>query len=245
MELKGPRWKGKDSASIASSNPMSGIITRLQSSLLQSKSPAYLCGLDVLLEAGPEETDLLKRSCFGQSIGTAEKDKQLFQLDFEEAFYLCHALRCLEIFGEDKRPMDVKEIWELMKSKKKMFPGFYKAYYHLRRKNWVVRAGALYGSDFVLYHHHPALVHSGYAAIVLTEGNADENARLSVWSNWEAFVRVSGTVAKTLLVITINDNASDAAFPLCLESYTVEERAITRWNPDKHREDQSVAKNGI
>ncbi|KAG8075608.1 hypothetical protein GUJ93_ZPchr0006g40676 [Zizania palustris] len=46
----------------------------------------------------------------------------------------------------------------------------YKAYSHLRLKNWVVRSGLQYGADFVAYSHHPALVHSEFVVVVVAEG---------------------------------------------------------------------------
>ncbi|XP_077235992.1 tRNA-splicing endonuclease subunit Sen2-1-like isoform X2 [Tasmannia lanceolata] len=238
MELTGPRWKRKDSALKALADPMSKIVKELQSSLLQSKTHSFLSGCDVLLEASSEQTDLLNHACFGRPIATTEKDKQWFQLGLEEAFYMHHALKCLTVVGENDRSMNEEEIWESMKSKRKTFPDLYRAYLHLRSKNWVVRPGTpQYGVDFVIYRHHPALVHSEYAVIVLSEGDGDLNDRLRVWSDLQCTLRLCGSVAKTLLVLNINKNGKEATFPSCLEVHSIDERTITRWVPEQCRED--------
>lgn len=234
----GPRWKGKGSKSKALADPMSKIVSELQSSLSQSKSHGVLSGCSVLIEVKEEQTNLLNRACFGRPIITAEKDVQWFEFGLEEAFYLCHSLKCLPIVGDDNHPKTDEELWQYMKSKGERFPEFYKAYSHLRVKNWVVRSGSQYGVDFVAYCHHPALVHSEYAVVVLSEGDA--NGRLRVWSDFQCTIRLCGGVAKTLLVLHVNKSCSDAS-PSCLESYSTEERTITRWSPEQCREDQDQA----
>ncbi|GAV83910.1 tRNA_int_endo domain-containing protein/tRNA_int_endo_N domain-containing protein [Cephalotus follicularis] len=173
-----PRWKGKGSEAKALADPMSKLVAQLQSSLIQTNMCGLLSGCSVLVAVETEHVDLFSRSCFGRPIVTAEKDKHWFQLGMEEAFYLCHFLKCLKIVGEDNCPKDDGELWHYMKSRKATFPAFYKAYSHLRKKNWVVRSGLQYGVDFIDYRHHPSLVHSEYAVLVLLEGDDDTNGRL-------------------------------------------------------------------
>lgn len=240
MELTGPRWKGKGFAE-SLANPMSKIISQLQSSLQKSESCALILGCDVLLEADLEQANLLNRACFGRPIITAENDRQRFQLSLEEAFYLCHYLKCLAILDKDKCKKDDWELWEYMKSKRSAFSNLYKAYSHLRSKNWVVRSGAQYGVDFVVYRHHPSLVHSEYAVLVLCEDGDGGNDRLRVWSDLHCTLRLCGSVAKTLLVLSVDKNGADDR-PSCLEQYNVEERTLKRWIPEHCREDETVVK---
>lgn len=138
----GPRWKGRASEAKALADPMSKIISDLHSSLVQSEAHAVLAGYSVLLAVEAEQTELLNRACFGRPIVTAEKDKQWYQLGMEEGFYLCHSLKCLKIVGEDNSMKNDDELWQYMKAKKETFPLLYKAYSHLRKKNWVVRSGS-------------------------------------------------------------------------------------------------------
>ncbi|KAI5577473.1 hypothetical protein POPTR_009G131500v4 [Populus trichocarpa] len=234
----GPRWKGKGAEAKALADPMSEIVSQLQSSLLQSNACASLSGCSVLLAVETEQTELLTRACFGKPIITAEKEKQWFQLGLEEAFYLCYSLKCLKIAGEDNFVKNDLDLWLYMKLKKEKFPDFYKAYSHLRMKNWVLRPGLQYGVDFVAYQHHPSLVHSEYAVIVLSEG---DTGRLRVWSDFHCTIRLCGSVAKTLLILNVDKNGHGAISPSCLERYSVEECTITRWSPEQSRDDKKAS----
>ncbi|XP_052199230.1 tRNA-splicing endonuclease subunit Sen2-1 [Diospyros lotus] len=236
----GPRWKGKDSEAKALANPMSKTVSQLKSALTEADSHGLLSGYSVLMEAEKEQTDLLNRACFGQPIVTAQKDKQWFRLAMEEAFYLCYNQKCLKIVGEDGCAKNSEESWKYMTSKRETFPDLYKAYSSLRTRNWVVRSGSQYGVDLVAYRHHPALVHSEYAVLVLSGGGGGgANGRLKVWSDLHCTLRLCGSVAKTLLLLHIDRNGAGAGSPSCLESYSVEERTITRWSPEQSREDKS------
>ncbi|KAL3527260.1 hypothetical protein ACH5RR_011916 [Cinchona calisaya] len=237
----GPRWKGKGAETKALADPISEIVSQLQSSLVQSDSRALLTSSCVLLEVDAEQTDLLNRACFGRPVLTAEKDKQWFQLSMEEAFYLYYYLKCIKVIGENNREMNSGELWMYMTSKCENFPIMFKAYSHLRMKNWVVRSGSQYGVDFVAYRHHPSLVHSEYAVVALSDDNGEENGRLIVWSDFHCTLRLCGSVAKTLLVLNIDKCGKKATSPSCLASYNVEERTITRWSPQQCRENHTVA----
>lgn len=80
-----------------------------------------------------------------------------------------------------------------MKNSKPQFVYLYKAYAHLRSKHWVVRAGLQFGADFMAYRHHPALVHSDYAVVVIWEM---QEQRLNTWAEMQAMSRLCGSVAK-------------------------------------------------
>ncbi|XP_047160276.1 tRNA-splicing endonuclease subunit Sen2-1-like [Vigna umbellata] len=237
-----PRWKGKDAKAKkdaeagALKEPMSKIVFELKSSLVQSNTCGFLSDNNVQLAVGAEQLDLLDKACFGRPVRTIEKDKHWFQLSFEEAFYLCYSLKCLKINGSGTGSQNYEELWHYMKSKKETFPCFYKAYSHLRMKNWVVRSGSQYGVDFVIYRHHPSRVHSEYGVLVLSEGeHKDLNGRLRLWSDVHCTTRLVGSVAKILLVLQINEIGNNES-PLCLANYTVEECTITRWSPEQNRE---------
>ncbi|XP_023749209.1 tRNA-splicing endonuclease subunit Sen2-2 [Lactuca sativa] len=254
----GPRWKGKGSEAKALENPMSKTISDLQSSLIKSYSSGILSGYSVLLASNPDQIDLLNQSCFGKPITTIDKDKQWFQLTLEEAFYLSFSLNCIKIVTGDNIIKTNNELWDYMISKRESFPDFFKAYSHLRAKNWVVRSGCQYGVDFVAYRHHPSLVHSEYGVLVFSDRNRNGigdlnrnrnwNDRLRVWSDFQCTLRLSGSVAKTLLILYVkNKNGENGIVKdslCCLENYSVEERTITRWNPERCREDQGNVENG-
>ncbi|PWZ16700.1 putative tRNA-splicing endonuclease subunit Sen2 [Zea mays] len=113
----------------------------------------------------------------------------------------------------------------------------YKAYEHLRLKNWVVKSGLQYGADFVTYRHQPTLVHSEFAVIVASEGKAFSTrcGCMKLWSELLCALRASESVAKTLLFLTISTKCCELGSLDCLEHMVVHEREITRWLPQQCR----------
>lgn len=59
-----------------------------------------------------------------------------------------------------------------------------------------------------------------------------------MWSDFHCTLRLCGSIAKTLLVIEIRGKTCESGFPACLEELTVTERTITRWNPERNREEK-------
>ncbi|XP_010483665.1 PREDICTED: tRNA-splicing endonuclease subunit Sen2-2-like isoform X1 [Camelina sativa] len=234
----GPRWKWKGAEAKALAEPISVSISELQLSLAKTESSGTLSSCNVLLVVEPEQAELLDRCCFGRLILSVEKVKKWIQLSFEEAFFLFYSLKCIKISLQGRCLENEVDTWMYMKSKRPNFPMFYKAYSHLRSKNWVLRSGLQYGVDFVAYRHHPSLVHSDYSVFVQS-GDSD---RLRVWSDIHCPVRLSGSVAKTLLTLYVNGNfkGEDLNLPLCLENFTVEEQTISRWSPQLSREDETT-----
>ena len=98
-----PRWKGKDAKAKkeaearALKEPMSKIISQLQSSLVQSDTYGMRSDNTIHFAVGAEQIDLLDKACFGRPMRSVEKDRQWFQLSLEEAFYLSYCLKCLKI----------------------------------------------------------------------------------------------------------------------------------------------------
>lgn len=240
----GPRWKGKDAEAKALAEPMSEIVSALQSSLTTSECKGLISGRRVVFETDTEQSQLLNRACFGRVITTSQIDKHWYELSLQEAFYLCYVLKCLKMAGDDGVVKSCQELWHLMISEDEMFPEYFKAYSHLRMNNWVVRSGSQYGVDYVAYRHHPALVHSEYAVLVLSEGkgNGNSRGRLKLWSDLYGTIRLCGGVAKNLLVLHVLGISDETDSPSCLENYKVEARAISRWIPEQTRERKTDAK---
>ncbi|KAL9238571.1 hypothetical protein vseg_012972 [Gypsophila vaccaria] len=241
----GPRWKGKGSKAKAAAEPMSEIVSALKSSLITSNCKGLIAGSSVLVEANLELSALLNRGCFGRPMITSEKDKQWCELGLEEAFYLCYTLKCLEIVDHDSNVKTDLELWHYMCSKIKTFPEFFKAYSHLRDKNWVARPGSQYGVDFVAYRHHPALVHSEYAVLILSDKSDNSRERLKSWSDLHCTIRLCGGVAKTLLVLHVQGKGSEADSPTSLNNYGIIEQTISRWIPEQNREQNTTTKTSV
>lgn len=236
-----PRWKGKDSEAKALAEPMSETVLALQSSLTTSKCKGLISGRRVLIEADTKQSELLNRACFGRLVITSQKDRQWYELTLQEAFYMCYTLKCLKIVGDDGVVKSNEELWNFMTSEVDMFPKFFQAYSHLRKSNWVVRSGSQYGVDYVVYRHHPALVHSEYAVIVLSERNSSSSERLKLWSDFYGTIRLCGGVAKTLLVLHVLGISNETDSPICLKNCRIEAHTISRWIPEQTREKRSDA----
>ncbi|KAK4765415.1 hypothetical protein SAY86_026505 [Trapa natans] len=240
----GPRWKGKGFEAKALDDPMSAIVSRLQSSMKDSNAHGLISGSSVILALSSECGNLLNSASFGRPMATVDKEKQWFQLGMEEAFYFHHILNCLEISNGDKQLVTDHDLWQYMTKRKSIFPESFMAYSHLRTKNWVVRCGSQYGVDFVAYRHHPSLVHSEYAVLVLRKGDDESHQRLRSWSEVHCAVRLSGSVAKTLLALFIDKCGYGETSPSFLNGYHVEERIVARWSPEQCREDHTVPQSG-
>ncbi|TVU20134.1 hypothetical protein EJB05_36327, partial [Eragrostis curvula] len=243
----GPRWKkgiyGKDLSTLAAANPMSDIVAQLQASLRSCECTAILSGCNAVLHVGAEQAALLNRSAFGQAVAQASATGEAahFQVGPEETFYLLHALQCITVVKpepKETRRMSEEDVFAHLCSARPGFPELYKAYSHLRRRNWVVRSGLQYGADFVAYRHHPALVHSEYAVVVA----GDRRGRLAAWPELLCALRAAGSVAKTLLVLTVASGGDgDLNLPACLREMTVHERVVARWVPQQCREGDRCA----
>jgi tRNA-splicing endonuclease subunit Sen2 len=176
----------------------------------------------------------LSRAAFGRAV---QAPGHWFQLGPDELFFLCHALKCLTVQSVDRKQMDEGQLWDhLTSSTSQPFPEMFRAYQHLRFK----RSGLQYGADFVAYRHHPALVHSEFAVVVVPEGHVfgARCGRMKVWPDLLCVLRASGSVAKTLLLLTITSSTSDLTSPDCLQQLIVHERTIARWMPQQCREQQ-------
>ncbi|KAM0912620.1 hypothetical protein ACQ4PT_012681 [Festuca glaucescens] len=220
---------------------MSSIVAELQSSLKRSTLLATLSsrGGDAVLGVNPQQATLVNRAAFGRSLENAGAEEHWFQLGAEEVFYLHHALKCISVCkSEGETRVSEGELWDHLCSASESFPEMYKAYAHLRSKNWVVRSGLQYGTDFVAYRHHPALVHSEFAVVVVPEGAefGGRCGRLKVLSDLLCALRASGSVAKTLLVLTVSRSTCELRSPDCLELLAVHERTIIRWIAQQCRE---------
>ncbi|KAJ0266666.1 tRNA-splicing endonuclease subunit Sen2-2 [Hirschfeldia incana] len=233
-----PRWKRKGAEAKALAEPISYSVSELQLSLVKTETSGSFSSCNVLLAVEPEQAELLNLCCFGRLVLSAEKGKNWIQLSFEEAFYLLYTLKCIKIYLQGRCLENEVDTWMYMRSKRPNFPIFFKAYSHLRSKNWILKSGLQYGVDFVAYRHHPSLVHSEYSVLV----QSSESNRLRVWSDVHCAVRLSGSVAKTLLTLHVCGNSykEDLNLPLCLDNYTVEEYSFCRWSPELSREDETT-----
>lgn len=89
------------------------------------------------IENGPEPT----------IIGKNEPSQDL-NLFLEEAFFLHHALKVLRIRDETGTVLNTEQLLQIFITKKQFFVKYYVTYHYFRAKNWVVKQGTNFGSDF-------------------------------------------------------------------------------------------------
>lgn len=257
------RWKYPNAQDYSLKNPISLLYEGLQT---LSPMKSFFAHAAVILHADARQSDLLNKACFGRPMLSIPKDSLssgngtngsfvqqeempndeskealVFELGLEEAFFLCHELKCLQVYGNAQQGQVVlkdEDLWQLMLQRKPDFLCYYKAYSHLRMKNWVVRTGLQYGAHFIVYRHHPAQVHAEYAAIVVSEW--EKQIQLGSWSHMQGIIRLCGSVAKTLLLLHVIPKKAGDSNPSCLDLYSLQEVEVKRWNPKKHRQDRGM-----
>jgi hypothetical protein len=74
-------------------------------------------------------------------------DVEKYVLMPEEAFYLSHQLKILDVYAENQ-VLRGQALWDYCKSKYQRFASRYVVYSHYRKKGLVVRSGIQYGGDY-------------------------------------------------------------------------------------------------
>lgn len=66
----------------------------------------------------------------------------------EEAFFLIHNVKCLEIKDLDENEVTAEKLWKFYCEVKYDFVDCYVAYLYLKSKNWVIKCGTKFGGNF-------------------------------------------------------------------------------------------------
>jgi hypothetical protein len=103
-------------------------------------------------------------------------------------------------------------------------------------QGWIPRTGVQYGVDFVIYQRHPALAHSDYSVVVTpVNGGRGDLARPGLsWHDLQVTNRLTTQVGKRLLLLNVLEHGEgDYDSPVCLLRFSVQERLIRRWVPER------------
>lgn len=127
--------------------------------------------------------------------------RELLQLSLVEAFFLKHAVDCLEIAGTDGRPLSAVACWRLFRQASSTFVQDYIVYLSLRSKGWVPKDGLKFAVDFTAYRQGPTFFHSSYSVLVRTAWadtlapwvSSEAEAPLA-WSHLSNISRMAGQV---------------------------------------------------
>ena len=153
---------------------------------------------------------LFRAFCFGRMAKTA------LVLSPYEVFFIN--------WVEPRDGVDLGSLW--VECSRLCAPGVFAtryAVYHFYRCNfWVVRDGATFGGDFVLYSDHPDVVHSKYIVVVLDN-----------WENVEQEVSVASRAGwavkkEVVFVRVVVPEGVDVSTPDCLPQMSIEDVSIQR-----------------
>ncbi|KAK9918764.1 hypothetical protein WJX75_006707 [Coccomyxa subellipsoidea] len=155
---------------------------------------------------------------------SADAESGQITLSLEEAFFLAYALGALTVSQtspdtSSTSALTCEELWRTCLGLKPDFKQSYIPFHHFRSKGWVVRPGAQYGVDYVLYSKHPADVHSSYCLLSLM---GRKNPSFLSWNDIEAANRNSTQNGKQLLLLYVDEQTTqEQEFPACLSGVTV------------------------
>lgn len=188
-------------------------------------------GIAVEVEDPESVRDLHQHGCFGVGSLTKTTPKCL-RRDFngeneetlllfpEEAFFLQHSLKCLEIRRKDGSVMSSEEFLTEFSSINPLFISSFIGYLYLRSRNWVVKSGIKFGGDFrefqlilviclittyngflflVAYRHGPEHYHATY--LIVIQRDSDSNMNIVALHSVQ---RVNQTSGKDCLLLAIS-----------------------------------------
>jgi len=125
------------------------------------------------------------------------------------------------------------------------FPALYATYHHCRSKGWLPRPGRNYGCHYLLYSHHPDLVHSQFCVVVVPQQQQQQQRGPPVglggmqlaWTDVHGMQRLAGRVQKQLLLlhVALPLEAERLGEPGCLDAAAVEEVLVNRYVPSLER----------
>lgn len=164
-------------------------------------------------------------------------------LFLEEAFFLHHQIKCLEIRDIDDKIIPTGDLWKRFCNLKELFIDSYVSYLYLKSKNWVIKPGIKFGGDFcefnsslpfillnpknflVLYKQSPQLYHASFIVIISRDCN---KSSLEYHTN----ERIAETTGKNLLFLEVfsptGADVQPSEYLNNLEKFTVKEVSIQR-----------------
>uniref|UniRef100_L7M449 tRNA-intron lyase n=1 Tax=Rhipicephalus pulchellus TaxID=72859 RepID=L7M449_RHIPC len=162
------------------------------------------------------------------------------QLFFEEAYFLSYGLGCL-IVKDGDQDLELLKLWQRFCGLDDNFPARYAVYHHFRSKGWVVRSGAKFAADYLLYKDGPPFYHATFSVIVRSVWadnlETEPDHRLQSWPSLSGLIRVNGNASKSVLLChVIMPRDADFTTPHVLRSFKVQEILVRRWIVSEERE---------
>ena len=183
---------------------------------------------------------------FGDSTAVTE----YLQLSSEEAFYLQHEEKVLEVRSSLETAVQKSytscELWNFFCEHDGHFIGKYAAYRYYKKQGWVPKSGLKFGVDFLLYKHGPTYYHSSYGALVRMIDQSTSSGLVGnsgngglTWHDVISLCRVNESARKDLLICYITRPSDmteeELQLPSCVSKFLVQEVFVNRWIPDRER----------
>jgi tRNA-splicing endonuclease subunit Sen2 len=140
----------------------------------------------------------------------------------EEAFFLIHQIKCLEVKDLNEKVVTAEQLWKFYCEAKYDFVETYVAYLYLKSKNWVIKAGTKFGGNFLLYKHNPQFYHATFVVrVVRDQRTCYEHQSLE---------RISETTKKCMIYIEVYfpEGIEPCDYLKNLQKFTVKEVAFKR-----------------
>ncbi len=139
---------------------------------------------------------------FGKPLGARKIPPSGSALPYTYSYFeVCYLLSkdMVEVF-EDGEQIDLDRIMEFAKEKYENFSDNYLVYSYFRDKNYVVRPGMKFGSEFIAYTTGPGIDHAEYVVHVL-----HDHSKVRAFDLVKAG-RLAGTVKKIFLLAYITED---------------------------------------
>jgi tRNA-splicing endonuclease subunit Sen2 len=195
-------------------------------------------------------------------------DREHLQLTMEEAFFLTYGLGVLTVSDpKSKAPISTKDLLStfrqhsyfppqetLSMSPDDPFMLSYVVYHHFRSLGWVVRGGAKFSVDYLLYNRGPVFTHAEFAILIFPSysdpsWSADASKKDYVtkmekrrWSWLHCISRVNSQVKKTLVLVYVDIPPAVAhldetvGIDGIIKQYRIREFVLKRWVSNRSRD---------
>ena len=168
-----------------------------------------------------------------------DEENDVLFLDSYETLFLAYGLGCLLVKNAaNDSLMSIDDLWQHFSQSEDDYRYRYAAYHHFRAKNWIVRNGAKFGNDFLLYKDGPPFYHASYSVRVQTGKSAVADL---TWAEMAALNRVTESAAKDLMIAEVWQNEhkikEGSSVKEYLDNVVVKEVLVRRWVASQKRED--------
>lgn len=204
----------------------------------RKKFNAVLDGFFVEVSDEEDMKEIFNSGCFGRGSHSRStpaclrNDKEAVELPgnvvetliltHEEAFFLMHFLEVLEIKDTKDKVLTSEELFTTFNEFNSYFTRRIVAYIYLKSKNWIIRDGTKFGSDFLIYKKSIRVYHASFIVHVIADSNKSQK-------DLQGHHRTAENAAKDLLYLTVHPPEGDNSLA-SLDKFKVTELIVRRFN---------------